>query len=112
MMTDTNTPPRARTPRKKTILITCMALIILIPAGVGFTKKLVEFFHTYSEAEGGAFALIPIANYMLVTAGFCCLLVWAIAHGMFRDIERPKHTMLETESRLDKDEGHPWSNDA
>ena len=109
MMSNTIDPPRGRTPRKKTMLITCMALIILIPAGVGFTKKLVEFFHTYSEVEGGAFALLPIANYMLVTAGFCCLLGWAIAHGMFRDVERPKHTMLETEAKLDAAEGHPWS---
>jgi len=112
MTSETNSPPRVRTPRKKTLLITGLALIILIPAGVGFTKKLFEFFHTYSKAEDGAFTLIPIANYLLVTAGFCCLLGWAIVHGMFRDVERPKYTMLETEAKLDRAEGHPWSNDA
>ena len=30
---------------------------------------------------------------------------WGIMHGMFRDIERPKYTMLENERKLDEEDG-------
>ena len=30
------------------------------------------------------------------------LLVWAAVNGMFHDIEKPKHTMLEQERQLDR----------
>jgi hypothetical protein len=48
-------------------------------------------------------------NYLLVAAGFGCLLVWATARGMFRDIEKPKQTMLDRERALDEREGRRWS---
>jgi hypothetical protein len=43
-------------------------------------------------------------NYLLASLGFFCLFLWAILHGMFRDIEQPKTTMLETERMLDEEE--------
>ena len=43
----------------------------------------------------GVFAITPIVNYLLASLGFFFLFCWAIRHGMFRDIERPKYTMLE-----------------
>jgi uncharacterized repeat protein (TIGR01451 family) len=48
--------------------------------------------------EEGAFTVVPILNYLLVSFGFLLLFVWAILHGMFRDIERPKHTSLGSQS--------------
>ncbi len=33
--------------------------------------------------------------------GFLALFLWAVWHGMFRDIEKPKRTMLENEQMLD-----------
>jgi hypothetical protein len=53
------------------------------------------------EASEGAFALVPILNYLLVSFGFLLLFGGAILHGMFRDIERPKFNMLENETILD-----------
>ena len=44
-------------------------------------------------------------NYLLASLGFFFLFCWAIGHGMFRDIERPKYTMLENERRLDVEDG-------
>jgi hypothetical protein len=40
-------------------------------------------------------------NYLAVAAGFTCLFIWALLRGMFRDVEAPKHTMLENEAKLD-----------
>ncbi|MFO0807636.1 MAG: hypothetical protein U0746_03350 [Gemmataceae bacterium] len=53
------------------------------------------------EATEGAFALVPILNYLLVTFGFLMLFGWAVMRGTFRDIERPKYNMLENETILD-----------
>jgi nitrogen fixation-related uncharacterized protein len=52
----------------------------------------------------GGFTIIPVANYLIITAGMVCLLIWAIAHGMFRDVEGPKYDMLEREARLDRND--------
>ena len=50
----------------------------------------------------GAFAIAPIVNYLLASAGFLFVLLWATANGMFHDIEAPKYRMLEREEELDK----------
>ena len=52
-------------------------------------------------AQEGIFAVAPLMNYLLASAGFLCLLVWAAIHGMFRDIEKPKQTMLQVNAKLD-----------
>jgi hypothetical protein len=53
------------------------------------------------EAANAAFAVAPVINYLLASLGFLCLFGWAVAHGMFHDIEGPKYTMLDVESQLD-----------
>lgn len=100
------TPPKRRA---KTVALWVIALLIILPGGAGFIDKLVQFFRTFAEEEAGGFAIVPIMNYLLVAAGFVCLLVWAVVRGMFRDIERPKYTMLEREARLDRNEAREWS---
>lgn len=79
-----------------------LAVLILLPSMYGFVGKFIEFVHIYRGEAGGAFAVAPIMNYLLATLGFFCLLVWAIRHGMFRDIEQPKLRMLENEDVLDR----------
>jgi hypothetical protein len=78
-----------------------LAVLILIPSGYGFVGKFVELIHVYQGEPDGAFAVAPIMNYLLASLGFFCLLLWAGAHGMFRDIESPKGEMLERERLLD-----------
>lgn len=93
----------------KRIALWFLALGILIPGGYGFTEKMIQFIRTLNTEEGAGFTIFPISNYFLIAAGMACLLVWAVAHGMFRDIEEPKYKMLEQEAELDRRDGFEWN---
>jgi hypothetical protein len=82
--------------------MTVLALVILLPAMWGFGTKFREFLLLVGDEEG-AFTVVPVLNYLLVSLGFLMLFGWAVLHGMFRDIERPKHVMLANEQRLDRE---------
>jgi len=86
------------------------ALGLLTPALLGFATKFREFLLLYRD-DAYSFAAMPIINYLLASTGFLLLFGWAIMHGMFRDLEGPKYTMLENERALDEEEEHsrqPW----
>ena len=95
--------PRAGMNRRQAWVTAAMAVLILIPSMYGFLGKFVEFVHIYRGARGGEFAVAPILNYLLASAGFFCMLLWAAWNGMFRDVERPKIDFLENERLLDGD---------
>ena len=95
--------PRAGMSRRQAWVTAAMAVLILIPSMYGFLGKFVEFVHIYRGASGGEFAVAPILNYLLASAGFFCMLLWAAWNGMFRDVERPKIDFLENERLLDRD---------
>lgn len=95
--------PRAGMSRRQAWVTAAMAILILIPSMYGFLGKFVEFVHIYRGASGGEFAVAPILNYLLASAGFFCMLLWAAWNGMFRDVERPKIDFLENERLLDRD---------
>jgi hypothetical protein len=84
------------------LLRTFFALLVLLPCMYGFCTKFWELVVICQGDMTGAFAIAPIVNYLLASAGFLLLLGWAAANGMFRDIERPKQTMLEHERWLDR----------
>ncbi len=86
--------------RPRPLTTAVLALVILVPALIGFAVKFSEFLALVASEEG-AFTVVPVLNYLLVSAGFLLLFLWAFLHGMFRDIERPKFTMLDNERRLD-----------
>lgn len=88
--------------QRKTLVTVGMAVLILIPSMYGFVGKFVEFVHIYRGSSGGEFAVAPIMNYLLASAGFFCLLLWAAWNGMFHDLERPKYEMLDNERELDR----------
>jgi hypothetical protein len=94
-------PPQPRS-RAAAILTAVFAVIVLVPSLWGFGGKFREFVAIYRGDVDGVFAITPIVNYLLASLGFFCLFGWAIFHGMFSDIERPKHAMLETEELLDR----------
>ncbi len=96
------TSPPANRQRTMFIVTAVLAVLILVPSGVGFVNKLFEFYGVIKGEASGAFAFTPVVNYLLASMGFLCLMLWAIGHGMFHDIERPKQTMLETERMLDE----------
>ena len=106
--TTQSTDPK-QTPRRRGIawIITMVfAVLILIPSMLGFVMKFMELIHlTQGETDGG-FAITPVVNYLLASAGFFFMLLWAGANGMFNDLEKPKYFMLENESRLDELENY------
>jgi nitrogen fixation-related uncharacterized protein len=87
--------------RLRARLTAIFAVLILTPSMLGFVAKFIEFAHTLQASPDGAFAVTPMLNYLLASLGFLCLLLWALANGMFHDLERPKHRMLEIEQQLD-----------
>jgi hypothetical protein len=95
---------KGMTRRSHTITTIVFALVILIPSLLGFANKFREFILIFRGDVDGVFAISPIMNYLLASLGFFFLFCWAIAHGMFRDLERPKYAMLENERRLDEDD--------
>ncbi|MGC8641020.1 MAG: hypothetical protein ACP5XB_14235 [Isosphaeraceae bacterium] len=78
------------------------ALLILVPSMIGFANKFSEFVLLIRGDADGVFAITPVVNYLLASLGFFCLFFWAIYQGMFRDIEAPKHQLLENERKLDE----------
>jgi hypothetical protein len=92
------------TSRAQAVTTIAFALVILVPSLFAFANKFREFILLYSGDADGAFAITPIVNYLLASLGFFCLFFWAIYHGMFRDIEAPKFTMLENERRFDDED--------
>jgi hypothetical protein len=99
----------SRSKRRRQWVMLIMAVAILVPSLYGFGNKFLEFVQLYRGDVEGVFAISPIVNYLLASLGFLFLFIWAAMHGMFRDIEQPKYTMLENEQRLDS--VAPWRGD-
>jgi hypothetical protein len=104
-MNRTERPGTSSTRRSQIITTIVFAFVILIPSLYGFANKFREFILLYRGDVDGVFAITPIVNYLLASLGFFFLFCWAVAHGMFRDIEKPKFAMLENERRLDLEQG-------
>ncbi len=93
----------AITRRRRSRAVIALGFVLMALTGAGFIWKFIQFIHTLKADPAGQFTVVPIINYALVTAGFTCILVWATLRGMFRDIEKPKHTMLEREAWLEQE---------
>ena len=74
---------------------------VLIPSILGFANKFLDLMIIASGDEEGAFALTPIVNYLLATAGFFCMLMWAVTQGAFHDLDQPCRQMMENERELE-----------
>lgn len=77
------------------------AIVVLVPTILGFANKFLDLMLVAAGDEEGAFAVTPIVNYLLATAGFFCLFVWTAAQGAFADPDAPSRAMFENEQRLD-----------
>jgi hypothetical protein len=100
---------RIRDSRGKLIFLWVFGAFVLGSGAFGFFSKFYEFVHALGTHDGGEFTIVPVLNYLLMTLGFVCMMGWAVMHGMFRDVEKPKYTMLEREEELDRLEGRDWS---
>ncbi len=85
------------------IVTIVLGVLILIPSMLGFVMKFIELVNLTQGEADGEFAVTPMVNYLLASAGFLCLLLAAALNGMFNDIEQPKYSMLENEERLDRE---------
>lgn len=86
---------------RSSLVVTLVFIPVLMATCFFFGIKFYELVRVAAYESDGAFAVTPIVNYLLAGMGFLCMLGWATYNGMFRDIERPKITMLENEERLD-----------
>lgn len=101
-MSDIDADPKAISRRRGLRIGTAvMAVVALVPSCLGFGNKLIELFSLAGGGGEGAFAVVPLCNYMMATVGFACLLAWATANGMFRNIEQPKVDFFARERQLD-----------
>lgn len=81
------------------VMVFLVGTIVL--AGIGFFFKLIEFIAAYVESGGTDFAIVPVATYLAVAAGYLCFFAWAFRKGMYTDIEAPKYRMLEMQEEID-----------
>lgn len=86
-------------------IVKVLAVVILGFCAFGFGSKFIEFVRLVVGDEEigqeGLFAVAPLVNYLLASAGFLCLLGWATIEGMFRNLEGPKQTLLDINDQLD-----------
>ena len=75
---------------------------VLIPSILGFANKFLDLMIIAQGDEDGAFALTPMINYLLATAGFFCMLMYAVTQGAFHDINEPSRAMFENELELER----------
>ncbi len=92
--------------RAKSIFLWIFSILMVLTAGTAFLFKLIEFIFTATTDGPGALTsfLIPVLTYLLVSAGFACLFLWAYVTGQFRDVEAPKYRMLEMNAEWDRRE--------
>jgi hypothetical protein len=88
--------------RSKSLKRIAVCILILGPCLFAFTNKFAELIILFREESNWTFAITPIVNYLLASAGFICLFIWATMNGMFYDIEQPKHRMLANELMLEQ----------
>lgn len=87
--------------RRRTVITIMLAIPILLISMLGFGTKFIEFINTFRGESDGMFAITPMVNYLCASAGFLCMLVWAVLNGVFRDMERPKDVMLQQELEIE-----------
>ena len=83
-----------------------VSALVLIPTILGFGNKFLDLVLVAQGDEEGAFAVTPIVNYLLATAGFLCLLIWTATQGAFQDLDAPSRKMFDDEQRFNN---HPES---
>ncbi len=76
-------------------------LLAMGVAGVGFSVKIVEFADDLTAARGLQFAGAHLLTYGLIATGFLLLLFLCFLRGHFKDVEEPKHDLLDKERAYD-----------
>lgn len=113
-------PPRGSadapiSPRTR-LFLWLFSITLVLTAGTAFVFKLIEFLYQFTASDnavagesgmprpGLIFTTAPVLVYLIVAAGFSCLFIWAYLSGQFRNVEAPKHRMLELQRLIDRAE--------
>ncbi len=73
------------------------SITVVLLAAFGFLFKLVEFSSSLAKGDIINFAIVPVTVYLTVAGGFFSLFIWSILKGHLKNVEQPKHRMLEME---------------
>ena len=92
-----------KTPHRVPLWTWLVGTAVLVPSILGFANKFLDLCLVAQGDADGIFALTPIVNYLLATAGFFCLLIWAVGQGAFHDLDSPSLTMFNNELELDRE---------
>lgn len=78
---------------------------VFVIAGLGFSYKMAEFALTIARDDVEGFGAVAISIYLIGMIPIVFVTLWAVVTGRFRDIERPKHRMLELDDEIERGGG-------
>lgn len=87
---------------KMSIILSVSILVVLL-GGFGFLYKIIEFARTYVKDDLKSFGAISVVSYFIGVMGILFLTLWGVFKGHFRNIERPKHRMLELDEEIERE---------
>ncbi len=87
---------------RKELFIRIFSVLVIVLAGFGFIYKLFEFASSVAKGDIINFAIVPVTVYLVVAGGFFFLFLWSITKGHLKNVEYPKHRMLEMEEEYRK----------
>ena len=88
--------------RTRTVVLFAFFVGVMVVAGGGFLLKMFEFVMTMSGDEVAGFGAVAVSTYLLGMAPLLFLMLWAVTTGRFRDVEAPKHRMLELDREIER----------
>jgi cbb3-type cytochrome oxidase maturation protein len=95
------------------VVVFSLAVGVMVFAGAAFTYKMGEFALTIAKDDIQGFGAVAVVTYLLGMLPIVFLMLWAVASGKFRDIERPAVRVLELDEEIEREArsavgGHPW----
>ena len=78
---------------------------VFVIAGLGFAYKMAEFALTIARDDVEGFGAVAVSIYLIGMMPIVFVTLWAVVTGRFRDVERPKHRMLELDDEIERGGG-------
>jgi nitrogen fixation-related uncharacterized protein len=83
------------------LAVFALAVGVMAIAGAAFVYKMAEFVVTIAEDEIAGFGAVAVATYLIGMLPIVFVTLWAALTGRFRDLERPKHRLLELDREIE-----------
>jgi nitrogen fixation-related uncharacterized protein len=88
--------------RRRTLAVVAFTVAVITVAGFAFVYKMTEFAMTIVKDDIAGFGAVAISIYLIGLVPIIFITLWAICSGKFRDIEAPKHRMLELDVEIER----------